>query len=71
MSKHKKRNGFHWITWKVSTVKKSVNEISSKVSTQTAASKLVPGPFVFGIRHVIAQPSKFVKISLQISPDFS
>ena len=56
MPKHKTRNTFHWITWKVNTVwwwnftslchiTKEKN--SSKNSTKAATWKLVLGPFVF------------------------
>ena len=55
MPKTKTRNTFYWITWEVITVCKwnlvslcniLKQIISSKLSTKTAAWKLVPGPFV-------------------------
>ena len=56
MPRHKTRITFYWITWEVNTV---VNEFGqfmsyhkrkgliSKISTKTAAWKLVPDPIVF------------------------
>ena len=66
MLKHKTRNTTCWITWsKHSLLMKChiVNEkITSKNSTNTAITKIVPGPFVFAkIKHNLYWKINFLK----------